>query len=178
MLLLLVSCFPLPGFLFAQSDTTQQVPRTDYYPDGKIKKTFRENKRKSVHKVFYQNGKLKFTRKVFFKANIKISTAYFDNGRVKSKLEQKPDKNGKITGTWKYYGADGRQESQQTLEDGVIISTEHFRDHTTITETGEYKIEIIYKTGKWKGRGGNFTRMYDKNGNLINETPLDETQRL
>jgi len=178
LLVILIACYFTTENIYAQSDSLEPASQTEYYPDGKIKKITRITKTKSVHKVFFPDGNLKFTRKEYFKANKKISTAYFDNGKVKSKLVQKPANSGKIIGTWKYYGIDGKQESEQILEDGVIMSTEHFRDHATITETGEYKIEIIYKTGKWKGRGGNFTRMYDKNGTLINETPLDETQRL
>ena len=162
---------------YAENDSAQSKPQKDYYPDGQIKKESFQTKRKKVHKVYFQNGKLKFKQKVNLRTEERISTAYFENGKVKSKLVQNPDDSGKVIGIWKYYGEDGKLNSEQALENGLYISTEHFRDHTSTSESSEYTIEIIYKKGKWKGRGGNFTRMYDKEGKLINETPLDETQR-
>ncbi|MFC1476630.1 toxin-antitoxin system YwqK family antitoxin [Fibrobacterota bacterium] len=162
---------------YAENDTAQSKPQKEYYPDGQIKKESFQTKRKKIQKVYFLNGKLKFKQKVKLKTNERISTAYYKNGKVKSKLIQNPDDSGRVIGIWKYYGEDGKLNSEQALENGVYISTEHFRDHTSTSESGEYTIEIIYKKGKWKGRGGNFTRMYDKEGKLINETPLDETQR-
>lgn len=165
------------SFTYAENDTAQSKPLKEYYPGGQLKKESYQTKRKKVHKVYFQNGKLKFKRKVNLRTNERISTAYFENGKVKSKLIQSPDDSGKVIGAWRYYSEDGKLNSEQVLENGVYISTEHFRDHTSMSESGEYTIEILYKKGKWKGRGGNFTRMYDKDSTLINETPLDETQR-
>lgn len=169
--------FLVISLTYAENDTAQSKPLKEYYPDGQLKKESYQTKRKKVHKVHFQNGKLKFKRKVNLKNDKRVSTAYYENGKVKSKLIQNSDDSGKVIGVWRYYSEDGKLNSEQVLENGTYISTEHFRDHTSTSESGEYTIEIIYKKGKWKGRGGNFTRMYDKNGNLINETPLDETQR-
>ena len=169
--------FPATCLIYAENDSAQSKPQKEYYPEGQIKKESFQTKRKKVHKVYFQNGKLKFKQKVNLRTEERISTAYFENGKVKSKLVQNPDDSGKVIGIWKYYGEDGKLNSEQALENGLYISTEHFRDHTSTSESSEYTIEIIYKKGKWKGRGGNFTRMYDKEGKLINETPLDETQR-
>lgn len=169
--------FCVISLVYAESDTAQSKPQKEYYPDGQIKKESFQTKRKEVHKVYFQNGKLKFRQKVNLRTEERISTAYFENGKVKSKLIQNPDDSGNVVGIWQYYGEDGKLNSEQVLENGAYISTEHFRDHASTSESGEYTIEIIYKKGKWKGRGGNFTRMYDKDGKIINETPLDETQR-
>ena len=128
----------------------------------------------------YESGQLKYKIEAFNENTeflYYVYTAYYENGKAKSKLTQNPNDSGNVIGIWKYYGEDGKLNSEQVLENGAYISTEHFRDHTSTSESGEYTIEIIYKKGKWKGRGGNFTRMYDQDGNLVNETPLDETQR-
>ena len=169
--------FLVISLAYTENDTTQSKPLKEYYPGGQLKKESYQTKRKKVHKVYFKNAKLKFKQKVNLKTDERISTAYYENGKVKSKLIQNTDDSGKVIGIWKYYGEDGKLNSEQVLENGTYISTEHFRDHTSTSETDDYTIEIIYKKGKWKGRGGNFTRMYDKDSKLINETPLDETQR-
>ncbi len=161
------------SFLYAKAER-----KKEYYPDGQLKSKSYENRRKSIHRVFYTNGQLKYKRKINLQTKDKITTVFYQDGTRKSILYQNTDEKGNILGRWQFFGKDGVLECEQTQENGVFISTEHFKDHTSISESGEYTIEIIYKKGKWKGRGGNFTRMYDKDSKLINETPLDETLRL
>lgn len=155
----------------------QNGPVKEYYPNGQLKKEAWEKRGTSFHKEYFPDGQLKYTRKVKLKAEKKITKVYYRNGKLKSILRNKHDKKGNLIGKWKFYGTDGKLESEQFLENGTFISTKHFRDYTSCNESGTFKIEIVYIKGKWKGRGGNFTRMYDKNGILLNETPLDESQR-
>jgi antitoxin component YwqK of YwqJK toxin-antitoxin module len=159
--------------LYAQSE-----PIREFYPDGRLKKEVYEKYGKKRHNEYYPDGQIKYKQKMHSESGEKTATVYYKDGTRKSHLIQGRDAQGNIRGVWKYFGRDGKLESIQILENGAFISTEHFRDHTTISRGGDFKIEILYKKGKWKGRGGNFTRMYDAAGNVIHETPLDETQRM
>ena len=100
---------------YAENDTAQSKPLKEYYPDGQLKKESYQTKRKKGHKVYFQNGKLKFKRKVNLKTDERISTAYYENGKVKSKLIQNPDDSGKVIGTWRYYSEDGSSEAYQDV---------------------------------------------------------------
>lgn len=154
------------------------VGQKEYYPDGQLKSKTFQSRRKNIHWVYYPNGQLKYKRKINLKTNEKVTTVFYTDGTLKSILQQTSNDTGAILGQWQFFGRDGILECEQFQENGVFISTEHFRDYSTVDHSGEFKIEIIYKKGKWKGRGGNFTRIYNKNGVLINETPLDESQRI
>jgi antitoxin component YwqK of YwqJK toxin-antitoxin module len=152
-------------------------PAREYFAGGAVRKEIFEDGHTLVQKEYFPDGRVKYIQTLNQKTKKKVTVTYYPDGSLKSRLVQKPALQGSLVGKWEFFGNDGVRESVQMLRDGRFMSTEHFRDFTTKNSSGSFIIEINYKKGKWKGRGGNFTRIFDANGTLLNETPLDESQR-
>jgi antitoxin component YwqK of YwqJK toxin-antitoxin module len=146
---------------------------------GQLLAEFQSKDGLEISKYYYSSGELEQERKKNSRTGQETIATYYKNGKVKEKGVFTLNKNGKKGGTKKKYDEEGVLESGQTWEDGVVIATEYFRDKTLRLQDiqGRLRAEMIYKKGKWKGRGGVITRRYDKEGKLIYETPLDDAQR-